>query len=109
MSSLKCGRTNTRFGTVLFCGEDKSTQEKDIRRARDYLADYRRRENDERIIYALLIDMLKDKERALAYLNAAPFPSGAARVSNQFGSARNSNRRWSTTTQRKSTLPSPSG
>ena len=50
MSSLKCGWTSTRFGTVLFCGEDKNTREKDIRRARDYLADYRRRENDERII-----------------------------------------------------------
>ena len=28
---------------VLFCGGDKSTQQKDIRRAREYLADYRRR------------------------------------------------------------------
>ena len=28
---------------VLLCGGDKSTQEKDIRRAREYWADYRRR------------------------------------------------------------------
>ncbi len=28
---------------VLICGGDKSTQEKDIRRAREYLTDYRRR------------------------------------------------------------------
>jgi putative addiction module killer protein len=28
---------------VLICGGDKSTQKKDIRRAREYLADYRRR------------------------------------------------------------------
>ena len=29
--------------SVLFCGGDKSTQKKDIRRAREYLTDYRRR------------------------------------------------------------------
>ena len=28
---------------VLLCGGDKATQQKDIRRAREYLADYRRR------------------------------------------------------------------
>ena len=28
---------------VLLCGGDKTTQQKDIRRAREYLADYRRR------------------------------------------------------------------
>jgi len=28
---------------MLICGGDKSTQQKDIRRAREYLADYRRR------------------------------------------------------------------
>jgi putative addiction module killer protein len=28
---------------VLLCGGDKSTQQRDIRRAREYLADYRRR------------------------------------------------------------------
>ena len=28
---------------VLFCGGDKSTQQRDIRRARQYLADYRRK------------------------------------------------------------------
>jgi putative addiction module killer protein len=28
---------------LLFCGGDKSTQQRDIRRAREYLADYRRR------------------------------------------------------------------
>ena len=30
---------------VLFCGGDKATQQKDIRRAREYLAAYRRRSN----------------------------------------------------------------
>ena len=30
---------------LLFCGGDKSTQQKDIRRARGYLADYQRRPN----------------------------------------------------------------
>ena len=35
---------------VLFGGGNKSTQEKDIRRALEYLADYRRRQNDERTI-----------------------------------------------------------
>jgi putative addiction module killer protein len=28
---------------VLFCGGDKSSQQRDIRRAREYLADYQRR------------------------------------------------------------------
>lgn len=28
---------------LLFCGGDKTTQQKDIRRAREYLSDYRRR------------------------------------------------------------------
>jgi putative addiction module killer protein len=28
---------------VLLCGGDKTTQQEDIRRAREYLADYRRR------------------------------------------------------------------
>jgi putative addiction module killer protein len=32
-----------KWTVVLLCGGDKSTQQKDIRRAREYLTDYRRR------------------------------------------------------------------
>jgi putative addiction module killer protein len=32
-----------KSAVVLFCGGDKTTQQKDIRRAREYLKDYRRR------------------------------------------------------------------
>jgi putative addiction module killer protein len=32
-----------KSAVMLFCGGDKSTQQRDIRRAREYLTDYRRR------------------------------------------------------------------
>jgi len=32
-----------KSAVVLFCGGDKASQRPDIRRAREYLADYRRR------------------------------------------------------------------
>jgi putative component of toxin-antitoxin plasmid stabilization module len=32
-----------KSAVVLFCGGDKASQQQDIRRAREYLTDYRRR------------------------------------------------------------------
>jgi len=61
-----------KSAVVLFRGGDKATRQEDIHRARECLRDYGGGQMSRSASYDdLLMDMLKDEERALAYLNAA--------------------------------------